>query len=211
MFKSINGFIKTLIISDFFLNYGLGLLGPIFSLFIVQNIAAGSTAEAAKIAGIAALLYWIPRSLLQIPIGRYLDKNHGEIDDYWFMISGLFLTALAPFGYFFSFLPWHIYFFQVLQGIGMALALPPWLALFTKKLDKGKEAFEWATESAFLGFGAGIGGVAGGIIAAFFGFGAVFIGAGIFLLVSVAILLLLRKQVTAEKIRIVILPIEHSH
>lgn len=205
-----NGFIKTMVVSDFFLNYGLGLLGPIFALFIAQTITAGSTAEAAKIAGIASLLYWIPKSILQIPVGRYLDKNHGEKDDYWFMILGLFITAIVPFGYLVSFLPWHIYLLQLLQGIGMALALPPWLALFTKRVDKGNEAFEWATESTFIGFGAGIGGAVGGTIAAFFGFNVVFISVGIFSLFSVAILLLLRKQVTEDPTRIVFLPIEHS-
>lgn len=199
-----------MVVSDFFLNYGLGLLGPIFALFIAQTITAGSTAEAAKIAGIASLLYWIPKSILQIPVGRYLDKNHGERDDYWFMILGLFITAIVPFGYLVSFLPWHIYLLQLLQGIGMALALPPWLALFTKRVDKGNEAFEWATESTFIGFGAGIGGAVGGTIAALFGFNVVFIGVGAFSLFSVVILLLLRKQVTEDPTRIVFLPIEHS-
>lgn len=197
-----------MVISDFFLNYGFGLLGPIFALFVAQTITAGSTAEAAKIVGIASLLYWIPKSFLQIPVGRYLDKNHGEIDDYWFMIFGLLIATIVPFGYLFSSLPWHIYFFQFLQGIGMALALPPWLSLFTKRLDKGNEAFEWATESTFLGLGAGIGGIVGGTVAALFGFRIVFMGVGLFSLLSVSILLLLRKKVTKDPTRTVLMPVE---
>src|SRR3989344_7496922 len=98
MSKIINKIIKTLIVSDFFLNSGWGMMGPIFAIFIVKNVATGDITEAAKIAGFAALSFWITKSLLQIPIGRYLDKNHGEKDDFWFMVAGTFLLALVPIG-----------------------------------------------------------------------------------------------------------------
>ena len=49
--KLINKIIKVLIVSDFFLNLGWGLMGPVFAIFIVQNITIGSISEAAKIAG----------------------------------------------------------------------------------------------------------------------------------------------------------------
>jgi MFS family permease len=209
---SINKFIKILITSDFFLNYGLGLLGPIFSIFIIKNVTAGDMTEAAKVAGIATLLYWVPKSIIQIPVGRFVDKNHGETDDFWFMIGGLFLTALVPFGYLFSFLPWHIYVLQTIHGIGMAMSLPPWLALFTKRIDKGKEGLEWGVESTFLGLGAGIGGAAGGYLASIFGFSPVFIMAGCFNLFAVSILLLLHKKITRENFKApAIFPIEHPY
>jgi len=194
----INRVIKILISSDIFLNIGWGLLAPVFAIFVVQKIAAGSTAEGAKIAGFASLTYWIVKSSLQIPIGKYLDKNHGEKDDFWFMVSGLFLTGLTPFGFMVAFRPWHIYGSQVLHAIGMAMVIPSWSAIFTRHIDKGKEAFEWSLESTSLGFGAGIAGALGGIFAAIFGFQVIFILVGTFTIISAGLLLLIHKEIAPK-------------
>lgn len=204
MFKSVNKIIRVLIISDFFLNCGWGLLGPVFSIFLVQNIATGSMAEGAKVAGFAALFYWASKSLCQIPIGRYLDKNHGEKDDFLFMVIGTFLTGLVPFGFLISSLPWHIYICQILHGIGMAMSLPSWLAIFTRHIDKGKEAFEWSMESTSIGIGAGITGAIGGMMVALFGFKIVFILVGGFTIFSTLLILVVRKDMAAKT------PVEHK-
>ena len=197
--KSINKVIKILILSDFFLNSAWGFLGPIFAIFIVQNIAVGSATEAAKVAGFASLIYWVVKSFLQIPISKYLDNNLGEKDDFWFMFSGLFLAALVPFGYLISFLPWHIYALQVLHAFGLALFVPSWNAIFTRHIDKGKEAFLWGMDSTFLGFGAGIAGGIGGVMVAFLGFKVVFIFVGIFTMISAFLLFLIRKEIIPRK------------
>ena len=198
MLKSINKIIRIFIVSDFFLNCGWGLLAPIFSIFIVQNITAGSITEGAKIAGFAALFYWITKSILQIPIGRYLDKNHGEKDDFWFVFFGTFLTGLVPFGLLISSLPWHIYIFQILHGIGMAMSLPSWLAIFTRHIDKGKEAFEWGMESTSIGIGAGLAGALGGIVVTFFGFKIIFVLVGAFTIFSTLLILIVRKEMASK-------------
>jgi len=195
MLKTINKVIKILIASDFVLNSGWGLLAPVFAIFLVQKIAFGNPAQGAEIAGFASLTYWIVKSFLQIPIGRYLDKNHGEKDDFWFMVFGTFLTGITPFGFLFSSLPWHIYIFQVLHAIGMAMVVPSWAAIFTRHIDKGKEAFEWGTESTSLGFGAGIAGAIGGILVALFGFNVIFILVGTFNMISALLLLLIHKEI----------------
>lgn len=194
MANRINRVIKILISSDLVLNSGWGLLAPVFAIFLLQNIALGDAAQAAKIAGFASLTYWFVKSSLQIPIGRYLDKNHGEKDDFLFLVFGMFLVGLVPFGYLFVFQPWHIYALQALQGIGMAAAMPSWCAIFTRHIDKGKEAFEWGTESTALGFGAGIGGGVGGTLAALFGFRVLFILVGTFTMISVGLLFLIYKE-----------------
>ena len=195
MSKTINKVIKILITSDFVLNSGWGLLAPVFAIFLVEKIAFGDLVEGAKIAGFAALTYWIIKSILQIPIGRYLDKNHGEKDDFWFMVLGTFLTGLTPFGYLISSLPWHIYGCQVLHAIGMAMVVPSWSAIFTRNIDKGKEAFEWGIESTSLGLGAGLSGAIGGILVAIFGFKIIFIAAGILTLISTFLLLWIHKEI----------------
>ena len=191
----INKVIRTLIISDFFTNLGWGLLSPVFAIFILEKISHSGLTQAAGIAGLAALFYWIPKSFFQIPIGIYLDKYHGEKDDFWFMVIGTFLMALVPIGYLFSTLPWHIYLLQVVYAAGAAMALPSWMAIFTRHIDKGKEAFEWSTESTFLGTGAGIAGGLGGIMIAILGFNVLLICVSAFTMLSTLLLLVIRNDV----------------
>ncbi|TSC95122.1 MAG: hypothetical protein CEN87_134 [Parcubacteria group bacterium Licking1014_1] len=194
--KFANKIIKILIASDFILNLGWGLVSPIFAIFIVENITSRGPLEAAKIAGFAALFYWITKSILQVPIGRYLDKNHGEKDDFWFMVIGTFLAAFVPIGYLFSSLPWHIYLLQILHAVGMSMAFPSWLAIFTRHIDKGKEAFEWSMESTFLSAGAGIAGGLGGILAAVFGFKTIFVIVSTLNVISAIFLIFVKKDIS---------------
>lgn len=193
--KIINKIVKVLIISDFFLYLGWGLLSPVFAIFILENIVTQNISEAAKVAGFAALFYWITKSLLEIPIGLFLDKKHGEKDDFWLMVVGTFIIASVPIGFIFSSLPWHIYFFQIIQAIGMAMTLPAWLAIFTRHIDKGKEAFEWGMATTSIGTGAGIAGGVGGIMAGVFGFNILFIFVSMFTLLSAILLLFVKNNV----------------
>lgn len=196
MLKIVNKIVKVLIISDFFLNLGWGLLSPIFALFVLQNITLNNPEKAAAVAGFAALFYWISKSLLEVPIGRMLDSIKGERDDYWLMVLGLFVVAFVPIGYLFSNNPWHIYMLQILHAVGMAMALPSWLAIFTRHIDKGKEAFEWSMETTSIGAGAGIAGGLGGILASFFGFKVLFVFVSLLTFFAAGLLLIVKNNVS---------------
>jgi len=191
-----NKIVKVMIISDFFFNAAFGLFGPIFALFIALKIT-GDTAKAAEVAGFSAMAYWIIKSFIQIPIGRYLDKNHGEKDDFWFMFIGHLITCVVPFGYLFSTAPWHIYLLQVVQAIGMAMLIPPWYAIIGKHIDKGMEAYEWGLSSTVLGIATGITGAVGGLMVAYLSFEAIFIFAGMINLFAALLLLYTKKDLYA--------------
>ena len=180
-----------MIASDVALLTGFGFISPIFAIFIKENIQGGGV----EVAGFAMAIYWGVKSILQIPFGKYLDKVKGERDDLWFVVIGNILVTGAVFGYIFSFLPWHIYLCQGIYSLGMAMNIPGWCAIFTRHIDKGKEAFEWSTRSTFIGIGAGISGALGGIIAAKFGFNILFIGVGIFALASAFLPFLIYKDI----------------
>lgn len=202
MFKPINKVIKILILSDLVLLTGLGFNSPIFAIFIANNIQGGNV----KVAGFAASVYWIILSLVLIPFGRYLDKNHGERDDLFFIIIGNFLIALAVFGYIFSSLPWHIYLLQALYAVGMGMNIPGYTAIFTRHIDKGKEAFSWSARAAFVGIGAGVAGALGGTIALYYGFKILFIGAGIFIILSTLLPLSILKDISPKDKKISRIP-----
>ena len=195
MLKGVNKIIKILIYSDFILNGAWGFVSPFFAIFIMQKITFGNPAKAAEVAGIAAFVYWIFKSILQIPLSKGFDKRMGERDDYWFMIFGLLVASIAPFGFLMATSPWHIYLFQLVHAAGMAMFIPSWNAIFTRHMDKNKAAFEWGIDSTFLGFSIGITGAIGGLMVALIGFKMIFILAGILTLGSALLLLLIHKNI----------------
>jgi len=190
MLQSINKVIKTLIFYDLIFLFGWGLVAPILAVFIIGNIKGGNV----QVAGIAVGIYWVLKSLLQIPIGQYLDINHGEKDDYYFLIAGTFLAGLVPFGFIFATLPWHIYLLQAVHALAAAALTPSWGGIFTRHMDRGKEAQIWALDSSAFGIGVGIAGIIGGTVAKTLGFTPLFIGVGLCGVVSALLCFFIRDE-----------------
>jgi MFS family permease len=188
----VNKVIKYLILSDISFWSAWGLINPIFAIFIVDNIQGGSI----FIVGIAVAIYWISKSALAIPIGIFIDSLPSEKDDYFFLVLGLFIASLVLFGYIFAKLPWHIFILQAIYGGGVAISVSSWRAIFTRHIDKGKEATEWSIEDASFGMGVGIAGAVGGWTVSIYGFYVVFLGAGIIGLFATAILFFLRHEIS---------------
>ncbi|PIR41884.1 MAG: hypothetical protein COV30_01690 [Candidatus Yanofskybacteria bacterium CG10_big_fil_rev_8_21_14_0_10_37_15] len=171
----INHVVRTLVLSDFFVNSGFALFAPIFAVFVTQQIQGASL----EIIGFAAAIFQIFKSSLQIPIARYLDRNHGEYDDFYSLIFGTFLVAMVPFMYIFASTANHVYIIQGIYGIGAAFTIPPWYAIFSRHIDKMHESLEWSFDSIAIGVSGASAAAVGGIIAQRFGFQAVFVFGGI--------------------------------
>lgn len=201
MLKSISKVVKILVFSDLILLSGWGLVAPIFAIFITEQIKGGDV----KVAGMAVGIYWLFKSLLQIPIGGYLDKNHGEKDDYYFLVGGTFLISLVPLGFIFASLPLHIYALQGIYALGSALSLPAWCGIFTRHIDKGKEAQSWALDSSAIGLGAGVAGIIGGIVAKTFGFIPLFIGISVLGLIATLLCFSIKKSLL-PKGKVILMP-----
>jgi len=186
-----NRIVKLLILSDLAFWTGWGLINPIFAIFIVGKIQGGSI----MVIGIATAIYWILKSLLRIPIGMLLDNIPGEKDDYLFLILGLLIAAVVPIGYIWSKFPWHIYLIQIVYAIGMAMTLSGWQAIFTRHIDRGKEATEWGLDATSVGIGTGISGVIGAWAVDAFGFEIVFISVAILGIIGVIFLIRLKDEI----------------
>lgn len=193
MFKfiNINKVIKILILSDLALITGGGFVAPIFAIFLTENIKGGNV----KVAGFAAAIYVLVEALVMVPSGKYLDRTTGEKDDVLFIVTGNILAALAVLGYIFSRLPWHIYFLEAIYGLGMGMNVPAYTAMFTKHIDKGREAFSWATRGALVGVSSALAEAVGGMIAYNFGFNALFTGVIIFIVLSAGLPFLILKEI----------------
>lgn len=187
----INRIVKYLVLSDLVFWAGWGLISPVFAIFIIDKIEGGS----AFVVGTAAGVYWILKSLLRVPIGIFLDGCPSERDDYWFLTVGLFIAALIPFGFIFARLPWHIYLLQAVYAIAMAMSVSGWSAIFTRHIDRGREATEWGLDATSVGIGVGVSGVIGGWAVTKFGFAFVFIIVGVLGLAGATLLLCLRRDI----------------
>jgi hypothetical protein len=155
----INPVIRFMILSDFIWMGALGLLAPIFAIFIEDRITGGNAA----VAGAAAAIFLITKSVIQIPIASYIDKRKGEFDDFWIMFITSFCTALLPLLYLFVSTPGELYATQLVYGLLTACTFPSFMGIFTRHIDKAKEGTEWGVyytitdlSSAFAAFVGGI-------------------------------------------------------
>lgn len=191
----LNKIIKTLVVSDFLLHSGWGLIGPIFAIFITQQIEGGSIVAV----GFIAAVYWFVKSATQPFIAHFVDVKKGENDDFKFLLYGMFLANLVPLGYLFATQLWHIFLLETARGLCMACVVPGWAGIFIKHIDKGWESFSWSVDSTGIGFAAAFAAAFGGMIASFLGFKIIFILISFFGLASTFILFSIRKQVLKGK------------
>lgn len=177
LFKDVrvNPVIRFLTYSDILMMSGWGLISPILAVFITEQIPGGSV----EIAGFASTIYFLTKSILQIPIARYIDKRKGENDDFNVMLLGSLFITVSAFLYMFIKNPTHLYLVQFIYGIGGALSFPSWNALFTRHIDKHEEGLEWSLYYATVDTGTALAAGLGGFIASSFGYNYVFMAVGI--------------------------------
>ena len=191
MFANINRVVWVMVVTDFFVNSAFGSFGPVFAIFITSQIAGGS----AQVAGFAASVYWITKSLVQLPIARFLDKAHDERRHFWAVFLGYLFSSFTPFAYNFVTEPWQLYAVQAFLGICMAFAVPAWYSIFTRHVDKWRVSFEWSLESVFsVGAATAIATAVGGYVADRFGFPMLFNAAGTLAVLSSLFLLAMKND-----------------
>ena len=177
---------------EFVVNFAFGAFGPIFAIFITERIVGGN----AEIVGFATAVFWIVKSIIQLPVARYVDRHHGERDDLAVLIAGYFLASFSILFYVFATTPLHIYLIQGFLGVTMAFSAPGWYGIFARHVDRAHESFEWSLVSVFsVGIATAISGAVGGVIVVRVGFDALFIGASALSFVGAAFLLLLLPYV----------------
>jgi len=187
--SAINKVISTMIWSDFLFIGADGFLAPLFPIFVQRNIE-GATLETI---GYAVTVFWVVKSIVQIPLAKFVDRVEGEKDDFLFMFFGSVLYGLGPLLLFVAKTPMHIYAIQAIMGIFAACFFPTYSAIFTRHIDKHREGFEWSVHSLAVGMGYAGAAALGGVIAQRFGFSFIIL-MHTFILVSGALILLMAKK-----------------
>ena len=156
--------LKILIISSMFYSFSVGLLAPIFAIF-VQSIGGGIL-EASR----AWFLYTLLIGITIVTFGRIEDK----VSKREMFLVGRILFTLSAAGYFFVENIEHLYFIQIILAISVAIIDPAFTALFSSSLRKGKESTEWATWEGATYIVMAVGAIIGGVVADTFGFNPLF-------------------------------------
>jgi MFS family permease len=191
----VNNLIKILTFSDAVILSGWGLTNPLFAVYVTQQIRNGNLEKI----GLATAVYWIVRSVLQLPFAKLIDSVKGEIDDFALMATGSVLMTTVPFLYFFATESMHILLLQGLLGFASAMVSPSWLAIFTRHIDKNIEAEEWGIYNSMVGLGAAATGALGGFMAEKFGIRPLFLIVGVVTLVGVSFLFFVYQDLRMEE------------
>lgn len=179
-----NNVVKRFIVADLMLWAGWGLIAPVFALFILQQVRGATIVTI----GIVAALYWILKSIIQIPVAFMIDRTPSEKDDYLVLVISLMLGGLTAFSFILVREVWQLYLVEALHAVSFGLYIPAWSGIFARHLDKDHRALEFSLDSAAVGFAMGITGLIGGIIVQSFGFPAIFFIASVLCFISAGII-----------------------
>ena len=190
-----NAVIRGMIVSDVVFMGSLGLLGPIFALFIVDFIDGATPA----VVGTAVAIFFLTKSLLQLPFASFIDMVRGERDDFWILVVGSAFTACIPLLYLVIHTPAQLYLVQLLYGMATAATFPSYMAIYTRHIDRQKEGSEWGMYYMLTDFTSAITASLGGVLAQSLGFEPLIVIVVVGCLLGIGLLLPLRPYMRMPK------------
>ncbi len=176
-----------LILSDVLILSSFGLIGPIFAIFIIENLEGGTIVAA----GLSTTIFLVVKSTVQMPLSRYfIDKEKHKTRS---LLLGTLLIIAVPFIYIAAKSVYAIYIAQAIYGLGAAMAYPSWFSLFTTYMDKKHKGFEYTLWSTSIGVGTAITAYFGAKIAELLGFKTLFFFVGLVALLGFCLLIVLDR------------------
>lgn len=186
--KFINKAIQGLLLFMFAMNIGAGLYVPFIALFVNKNIAGATLGIIGFLIAISAIV----KSIIQLPIAKWLDSQAGEKSDYYMLLFGTIAMTIYLFGFVWARSIASVALLQMLCGAGEAMIFAAYYAVFAHHIDKDSEGFEWSLLSVLgLTISVAIGTFFGGIVAEKYGFNTLFISAGFLNILAIFFLLIL--------------------
>jgi MFS family permease len=157
---------KILLISSFFGHFALGLLGPIYAIF-VQGIG-GDLLDV----GIAYALFSIFTGIFVVLFGtsKFFEKHIRHM-----VVIGYALLSLSCLGYVFVYNSMQLFVVQIIMGIASGILEPSWDSLFAQKMPVKQASRNWALWSGGASLMIGISAIIGSLIASKLSFQVMFI------------------------------------
>ena len=157
---------KVLLFSDAWATLALGMIGPIYAIFVEK--IGGDILDASW----AYFAFMITSGVAMYLISHWEDKfKNKEI----LITIGYCLTALGCLSYVFVFNQFSLIVTQIILGLAESIQVPAYDALYSKYLEKKKEASEWGDWESMRYIVTAIAAVIGGYLASIFGFKILFV------------------------------------
>ena len=142
------------------------MLSPLYAIYVVKIggdiLAAGS----------ALSIFMLISGLGILLMGKIEDKFK---KDKPFIILGYSFISLGFLGYFFIKNTLQLFMVQVILGAGTMILVPARDSFYTKYLEKGRFASQWATWEGLMYIAGGIAALTGAFLAKIFGFRVLFL------------------------------------
>ena len=189
-----NIFVKSFIVSETIFWSSQNLFGPIFAIFVANEVIGGNIETAAT----AISIYWIVRILSEL-FSTILFNKPKESIRLILVIIGLLITGIGQFFFIYSDSIFDIFVIYSIIGIGIGLASPQRNALFSSHIDKNQETTEWGAYDVITFVGIALSTSLGGFIATQYGFKLLFLISGIMCFISIVPYILLFTKLFLNK------------
>ena len=133
------------VISSTFSSLGVALLGPVYSIFVVNRFSASIIDV-----GVLSAIFSLVAALFKVPAGRLTDLYGKEK----IFLTGMIVGTLCSLSYIFASNLFQLYIIEFFFGLSVALQRPALLALTIDMSDKGNRGlflgiFESANDIAW--------------------------------------------------------------
>jgi len=184
--KRFNKAIKILLVTNGLILIAGAMLGPIYALFVEK--IGGDLLDASFAFGVFALAAGITTLIS----ARYSDKlKENELILVW----GYGIMGVGFLGYTLVNSIWALLIVQVIIGLGEAIYVPAFDAVYSKHLDGKRCGREWGAWEATNYFTIALGAVTGGLLVTNLGFNTIFIIMGFLCFASAIYIFLLPRKV----------------
>jgi MFS family permease len=158
--------LKVLLFADAFAGLALGMIGPIYAIF-VENIG-GDILDASW----AYFAYMFTAGFVMYLISKWEDgAKHKEK----LVVLGYLLTSLGCLSYIFVYNQMTLLFTQIILGLSMAVLSPAFDSVYSHYVIKNEEASDWGIWEAMSYIVTAIAAIIGGYVADFYGFKTLFV------------------------------------
>lgn len=138
--RKINKTVLLLTLTDVFSWGPFYIISTISGIYLANKLGE----DTVQFIGIGTAIYYVTRSIFQIPIGYITDKLKTTTDEMVMLCLGVILMGIPYILYPQISLPIHYYILQFVFGVGSSLNLTTWRKLFALNIDKGKEGSQYA-------------------------------------------------------------------
>lgn len=185
----VNPIVKAFIFSEMLIWSAYNFFNPILAVYVVTQIPGGQV----ELAAFGFSIYLIARVIAEIISAKIIAK-YSESKRLVVIIIGLLILSSAYYLFSVSKTIYFLYTAFIGMGLGLGISSPAKMSLFSKHIDKNREAEEWSIVDATSLIGMALAGALGGFIANKYGYSILFIIATITNLLSIFPYLLFVKR-----------------